>query len=129
MISEISEDVLAKFKGKYANFLPAFKELHKFIMSRFPDVYCYTKTIYIAFRVGDNVMATVFFKGTSLDVGLALPSSVWKNDQTSKLTDAKYMYFRGITRSIKITSPEQIHEELEKYLIIAHEQAKNMDPL
>lgn len=119
MENQIPSEVLLKFKGKYSPLLPAFTALYDFIKTNFPEVICYIKTIYIGFAIDASLMAIVFPKGDALDLGLSLPHDF----SDVSLSDAKQMGFSGITKSVYLSSPEQVDERMKELLRTAHESA------
>jgi predicted transport protein len=107
-----------KFSGKYAKMRPVYDALEKQVKVLGPDVSCYAKKYYIAFK-RNNIFGVVNNYITRIDLGLCLDEATTDD----RLFDASNWGWSRINKGMKITDIDDIDDQLMEWLEQAYEKS------
>lgn len=107
------------FRSKHARLFPVFLKLHQSILSLGEDVSPFLSTVYVRYNNEQEILAVVYVRsGGFLEVGLALPKTI----QSDRLSDARKLGWKQLTKSLKVESEADLDGEVIEWLKTAYQQ-------
>ncbi len=109
------EGFFSGYKGAWRS---SFDSLQEAILSIEPQVKVIVHTVYIIFvePETDRVFASIHFIAREMYLGLALPGGF----RSDRIIPGGMLKYRGITSAVKLSSPEEIDNQVIELLRVAH---------
>ena len=107
-----------RFTGNYAAMKPLYDELERRVKQLGPDVICYAKKHYIAFKRSNN-FGVVHNYTTRIDLGLCLEEGI----DSPRLVDASNWGWSRISKAVRLADVEDLDDEIMEWLRHAYERS------
>lgn len=116
--SEEEYTIEDKFTGNYAAMKPLYDELERRVKQLGPDVICYAKKYYIAFK-RSKIFGVVHNYTTRIDLGLCLEEGT----DSPRLVDASNWGWSRISKAVRLVDVEGLDDEVMEWLRHAYERS------